>query len=169
MSPEQWQPAAPKLTCGTLGGRSRDNYRKVVDQFDVEHNPRYTPNQPTKGTTWCNLLAWDVTRAMGCELPHWWGPKELPVNALWTWLMSHGADYDWTLCSEKLAAMNANQGRPTVAIWKNPDDGPGHIAVVLPGSTERAVLIAQAGARNFVGEPLAHGFGGLSVNFWIHP
>ena len=50
-----------------VGNRSAYHYFKVIEQFEVESSPRYEPGKKT----YCNIFAWDVTRAMGAEIPHW--------------------------------------------------------------------------------------------------
>lgn len=162
-----WYPAAPSLTSGTLGGRSAETYLSVVRQFKVTSDPRYMPGKPTPSTTYCNIFASDVTRAMSAEIPHWWLAKELNANGMVEWLREKGLVYGWSLTTPVGATFNANQGCPTVATWHNPVGGPGHIAVVLPGP-EGAPLIAQAGRRNFIGKPVEDGFGTLPVTYWRH-
>ena len=49
--------------------RSVAIYNNVINQFAVGVNPRY---QPSTNATYCNIFAWDVTRAMNAEIPHWY-------------------------------------------------------------------------------------------------
>jgi hypothetical protein len=134
----------------------------VIAQFPVTTSARYLP---ANGVTWCNIYAWDVSRALGCEIPHWWQGREQTANNLVDWLSSVGPDYGWAECNEDQALDNANNGLPTFVTYKN-QGGHGHIAVVLPGGS---LTIAQAGLSNFVGKPLTSGFGNLPVQFFSHP
>ena len=164
MSIPRWCPANPKLTSGTEG-RSRDTYLRVVLQFEVTSSPRYKAED---GKTWCGHYCWDVTRAMCAEIPHWWLGNELNVNGMYSWLEASGPRYDWKPCTPSEAVDNANLGCPTVVAWRNPN-GPGHIAMVLPGPTGGSPSIAQAGKVNFVGKSVTAGFGSNPLAFYRHP
>lgn len=143
----------------------------VVTQFDVVHNPRYLAEG---SETYCSTFVWDVTRAMGAEIPHWVMGRELNANSWADWLLARGAELGWTSCSPTEAVQNANHGRPAIGIWKNLKGGHGHVVVILPTPigpptpVPGTVFVAQAGTRNFVGEPLAHSFGALPVTFYRH-
>ena len=54
--------------------------------------------------------------------------------------------------------------QPVLAVW-NHHGGIGHVAVVVPGVDY--THIAQAGARNFVDEPLSHGFGRIKTRVLV--
>lgn len=170
---EQWKAATPRLTCKP-DCRSAGHYLGVVMQFPLTSG-RYLPSP---GVTWCNVYAWDVMSAMGATFPHWVdehgqperpGPDayELSINAGIRWLEEHGPEYGWREVSELDARAQALLGHPALATWSNPR-GHGHVAVVLPFL--QPTHIAQAGARNFFDEPLAHGFGSHGpIRFWTAP
>lgn len=183
---EQWKPlTAP--TRNTADARSPAALRAIAAQFQVESANRYAPQvriDPQTGkkslTTFCNIYAWDVTRALDAELPLWVDAaknpsgvgkanSELNCNALLPWLEQHGARHGWReVKTEVEAAMHAAQGRPAVAIWKN-KAGPGHIAVLLP-SSDTTTRIAQAGARCFFDRPLSDfGVAVRHLRFFTHP
>ncbi|MCE5236834.1 MAG: hypothetical protein ABFC62_12770 [Clostridiaceae bacterium] len=147
--------------------RSASLYEKVVAQFKVESNPRYAVNKGGTGDTYCNIYLWDVTRAMGAEIPHYvdaatleardWpdvsGAKELNANGIYDWLSKKGGDYGWKQVSAASAQSLANDGHPVVTAWKNPS-GHGHVQVVVPSEDgaydeARGVAVAQAGRRLF--------------------
>src|SRR5262249_33697365 len=143
---------------GDPSNRNASNYSDVINQFAVDTNPRY---QPRGGNTYCNIFAWDVTRAMGAEIPHWVdgngnpagggapGARELDANGGHRGLETQGPRSGWREVSAAEAQQRATQGPPAVASWNNPG-GIGHIAVVRPGElTNRGPAIAQAGASNF--------------------
>ena len=141
---------------GDPNARSADVYSQVINQFDVENNPRYAQRD---GNTYCNIFAWDVTRAMGTEIPHWvdnagnpmpYGQgHELDANGVNQWLNSQGGNYGWQEVSPDQAQAMANQGFPVVASWDNVGDI-GHIAVVRPGAINgNGPETAQAGGENW--------------------
>jgi len=168
----QGLPVTAPITNDT-GHRSAYDYAKVINQFEVEESERYRPGDDT----YCNIFAWDVTRAMGAEIPHWVLKQdrgssavdkdgefaveiskrdELNVNATVKWLKEYGERNGWRRVDARMAQQMAAEGHPAVAVWANPRGGHGHIAMVRPGSVPhetsrgpKGVAIAQAG-----GEPL---------------
>lgn len=146
--------------------RSAANLAAVLAALEVETEARYTPEGPR---TWCNLAAWDATRALGCDVPHWHHGRELNANGMILWLRTEGLIRGWaTLGSEETARQAANRGEPVVATWHNPHGGPGHIALVRPSPSGGPLLIWQAGRINFESGPIARGFGSLPVVFFGH-
>lgn len=150
--------------------RRVDDYVETCRQFDVTSTPRY---QPRGKTTWCNVFVWDVTTALGCEIPHWYSVttlratrpgqgSEMLANDMVVWLR---AEVDgWRKIQRAVALETAAKGEPTVVAWEN-YAGPGHVAMLLPGE-----LIAQAGAANLWLAPIKTGFGeGRSLEFFSHP
>jgi hypothetical protein len=164
----QWLPlTAP--TRNDKDRRSAADYAKVIDQFQVMKSERYQPN----ADTFCNIFAWDVTRAMGAELPHWvlnsdQGKsaadadgkfavpqelrEELDVKATVAWLGEHGNENGWRRVDARGAQQAAEEGHPAVAVWENPLGKHGHIAVIRPataspqtGAMPKGPAIAQAG------------------------
>jgi len=160
-----------------VGHRSATLYRKIIEQFDVEHNPRYTPRD---GKTYCNIFAWDVTSAMSAELPHWVtslgepadpeadGAQRLSCNAMHEWLQTRGKDYGWYQTDLTEAVHRASLGYPTVAIFSNPS-GNGHIVVLRPDSAVSEPSCAQAGEESFSRGFLSNSFGDKIPTFWSHP
>lgn len=145
--------------------RSAALYNRVIAQFSVETNPRYAVNKKGRGDTYCNIFVWDVTSAMGAQIPHYINPKtgapmqypklsgarELSANGIYNWLHKHGATYGWYPVSESEAQMLANQGQPVVATLKRSGKS-GHVQMVCPSADglynpKRGVTIAQAGCR----------------------
>ena len=159
-----WEPVNAPLT-SRAGSRSRALYDAVLDQFDVGRNPRYARRD---GNTYCNIFAWDATRAMGAEVPHWVSGHELDANSLHRWLGNEGGRTGWRRVNAQEAQAQANLGRPTLATWYNPG-GIGHVAMVRPGAvTPEGPTIAQAGRRNFNHGQLQQGFGHRPAVFWAH-
>ncbi len=161
---EAWRACTPAVT-NAAGERSAQSLRAVIAQFGVETNGRYEVNKRGRDDTYCNIFAWDVTGAMGAEVPHYIdratgdirtypdtkGASELSANATYDWLAQHGGRYGWKRVSEEEAQALANAGRPAVGVYKNPS-GHGHIQVVCPSrdgafNAEKGVTVAQAGSN----------------------
>ena len=159
------------------GNRSRERYDQVLNQFGVGSNPRY---RPRGGNTYCNIFAWDATRAMGAEIPHWLdqqgrpsrpgapGAWELGANEINRWLKNQGVAAGWRRVSAAEAQAHANSGGPAVASWKNPG-GIGHIGMIRPGEIgPGGPALAQAGRNNFNNGSVADGFGRRQPEYYIH-
>jgi hypothetical protein len=170
-----WEPvSAPEQ--GSPSARNAATYDNVINQFAVDSNPRY---QPRDGNTYCNIYAWDVTKAMGAEIPHWVDAngnpsvqgqgRELDANATNAWLNQHGAKNGWRKVSAEEAQAMANQGHPTVASWDN-QGGIGHIAVVRPGEvSSNGPAIAQAGSQCFNDGHVYDSFPrNAEVEYWVN-
>lgn len=160
--------ASKPVTPGIMSNpsnRSAAVYTSVIAQFSVENNPRYAVNKKGHGDTYCNIFMWDVTSAMGAEIPHYIDPKtgapmtypdvrgarELSANGINNWLFKHGSEYGWYQVSAEEAQALANRGQPVVTSLKN-NSGHGHVQVVCPSADgtydpKRGVMIAQAGRR----------------------
>ncbi|MDR2421218.1 MAG: hypothetical protein LBD49_03825 [Oscillospiraceae bacterium] len=153
----EWVPATPAIV-NTAANRSPENYNAAVRQFDVTSATRYAPGR--NGHTYCNIFVWDVTRALGCEIPHYidpasGAPREYPdtaganeLNALsmGRWLASYGKRYGWTEVTPEQAQLRANLGHPAVAVSSSVS----HISMVVPAGTpynpSLGVAVAQAGS-----------------------
>ena len=164
--PEQaWLPIST-LSASAAGKRSAEALNTVISQFNVENAARYRPQRA--GNTYCNIFVWDVTRALGCEIPHYVDQKsgdaryypdikgayELDANGVSDWLRKRGADYGWREISAAAAQHYANAGYPVVSAWRNNGGGAGHVQMVCPSrgggyDPIRGVTVAQAGSRNF--------------------
>jgi len=169
----------PPLT-NAPGQRDPAIYSQLIDQFAVGNNPRYLPDN---GNTYCNIFAWDVSRAMGAEIPHWvdsaghiMAPdaphaSEININGGVNWMKSHGVmEFGFRSCTPEQAQDAANQGKLAVVMWKNTGSGHGHVAVVRPGSiTNKGPAIAQAGRHNFNNGHVRQGFGDLGpLQYFLH-
>jgi len=165
-----WLPVDAPLK-GNEDERSAHLLVDIAAQFDVVNAARYAPKPD--GRTFCKTYLWDVLTALGCGevAAHWVDRSGIPTapgkgfetraNDV---VMNLGRGrYSWRQVDELAAYAHADSGRPAVAGWYN-RQGPGHVALVLPGH-----VIAQAGAVNFVGKPVAAGFGGKPVSYFIHP
>ncbi len=160
-----WIPSNPDVT-GDESCRSSELLNTIIRQFDVENSERYIPYRHGNDT-YCNIFVWDVTSALGAEIPHYVDPStgqprhypdtagamELDANATCDWLSRHGCRYGWTEVGAEEAQAYANSGHPAVTAWKNPSGGAGHVQVVCPSEngaydSVRGVTVAQSGAHN---------------------
>ena len=155
---DPWKPTDPAIVSDVYN-RSAELYRNVIGQFNVASNPRYSTS---RGGTYCNIFVWDVTSAMGAEIPHYYnastgkpmeygdnGANQMTANRMHSWLHEHGEEYGWYEVSAREAQNIANQGRPVVtALYRN--GAHGHVQAVCPSkdgkyNEEKGVTIAQAG------------------------
>ena len=169
---DQWRPVTPTLT-NAPGERSRHALRSVIDQFGLATSARYAPRD---GLTFCNIFSWDFTRAMGCEVPHWWDAdgkrRELTANETLR-LMRGGAFHGWRECSAAAAVDLACIGQPVLAMWLNGAGGPGHVSAIEPHDVSdwRQAHVAQAGRVSGTGITMARAFGEhrlALLDFWTH-
>lgn len=182
---EPWEPF-PHTFANSVNARDPAALLVVLKQFEVATNPRFTPrdlNADGTQETFCNVFTSDFTLAMSKPIPHTVDANgnpvplrdpvtgkrnrkaiELTANATARWLERHGARHGWRPCTELAARENANQGRPTVAVWEH-HGGIGHIAPVIPGPAGQTT-IAQAGAVCFESGPLKRGFGNIVPKFY---
>jgi hypothetical protein len=158
-----WKNTPPWLPVN-LPPSARVDLHSIVAALDPEGALRY---RKQGSTTFCNIFTWDVSRAAGDEIPHWYDEQtgaplevgngiEMHANRQVEWL-----DKNWTPMPEAAARDAAATGYLVICGWRNPG-GIGHVSVLLPEGTT-----AQAGGTNFVGKPVSAGFGKLPVRFFV--
>lgn len=127
---------------------------EIIDYLDSE-NRDHRRYRPKRGTTFCNIYAYDYCYLAGVFLPRvWWSDlalhrirsggqvravygetvRELNANMLHDWLPDHGADFGWRreLGLDELQAA-ANNGEVCVIVAQRRDlNRSGHIAMVVP-------------------------------------
>lgn len=162
-SRDLWKALVPPVT-SVPGKRSAKLTSQVIAQFAVGTNPRY---EPSAGKPHGHIFVWDVTRAMGCEVPHFLGARELSLAQTVDWLR-HGAD-------ARLAA--GGQSRRARGL---PDRHPGarrsrdikvkHIAVVEPQAPPSSFRPRVTGAGNKRGGllTLVDCFGTRLTDYFTH-
>ncbi len=163
---DQDVPAIPQFT-NIEGERSPEAYDAVIDQFEVETNPRYLSDDKT----YCNYYVWDVTGAMGAEVPHYIDKstnmpfeydhsleKEdnidsdvggLRANRIYDYMIKYGEDIGYREITPEEAQERANQGYPTFGVIQR--EGHGHVVMIRPNydSTSDEIMISQAGRNNY--------------------
>ncbi|MCC6335112.1 MAG: hypothetical protein IT380_14125 [Myxococcales bacterium] len=110
------------------GKRSLALLDQVIRQFAVGSNPRYAEDAP--GRPRAHIFVWDVSRAMGCEIPHFVGAKELTLAQTCDWLRHEGPMRGWKRVGEFEVLEVVEQGQLVVAVPK--DIKVKLIAVVAP-------------------------------------
>jgi len=154
---EFWRPVTPAIS-SSEANRSPLIYNAVISQFRVETAERYRPYRD--GNTYCNIYMWDVTRAMGAEIPHYVDPetgepryypdvkgsRSLTAVAIDNWLKTYGEEYGWHQVDAETAQRYANEGKPAVTTGGSID----HVQVVCPSKDGlydpiRGVTVSQAG------------------------
>ena len=181
---ETWRPATPIVT-SSEDDRSAALYTSVIKQFRVETAERYRPYR--NGYTYCNIYMWDVTKAMGAEIPHYIDPatgepREYPdvkgameMNARATddWLMKYGDKYGWIHVDPETAQRYANEGKPAVTTGGTLD----HVQVVCPSANGeydpvRGVTVAQAGSivtsYRYIKELYSSSALNNHIKYWVH-
>lgn len=153
------KPTTPAVTSDETD-RSASKLREVISQFNVETAERYEPFR--NGKTYCNIFVWDVTSAMGCEIPHYVDPstgeprtypdvkgaKELSASGIEDWLVKYGPEYGWREVGAEEAQGYANAGKAAVTTAGSLE----HVQVVCPSESGgydalRGVSVAQAGSK----------------------
>jgi len=181
---EQWRPTTPAIT-SDLNSRSPELYRAVINQFQVETAERYRPFR--NGNTYCNIYVWDVTSAMGAEIPLYTDPatgqpryypdtrgaKSMGAIAMEQWLSTCGPAYGWREADAETAQMYANRGKPAVTTAGSL----GHVQIICPSRDGkfdkiRGVTVAQAGriVTNYTNISSIYGSSSLNnkVRYWIY-
>lgn len=120
----------------------------IIDWLDVENSKRYLP---IRGTTFCNIYAYDYATLCGAYIPRvWWKhPKrvnkdtkpeygdnirEMNVNSLYRWFPEFGNMFGWVKVNTLSKAQDyANKGMCVVILAANKDSSrSGHITCVIP-------------------------------------
>jgi hypothetical protein len=180
----EWIPTTPALV-NTEPERSPEALRAVIDQFNVESAERYRPRR-NGSDTYCNIFVWDVTAALGSEIPHYVDPasgapmsypntsgaREQGAIAMENWLETHGRRYGWRETDARTAQEYANSGRPAVTT----SSSAGHVQIVCPSQSgeydpSRGVTVAQAGSRvyNYTYITNIYSQNGLNgVRYFVH-
>ena len=118
--------------------------------------------QPRDGLTFCNCAARFMCAALGVPLVNDLANKQRD------WL---AASTEWQVVDAETARQRAESGFPTLAVWKNPTAGHGHIALLVPAPLTNPghIYVAAAGASNTNSAPIERQFGlSLTPEFFSH-
>lgn len=165
--PPGFDPPGARRYRSTLQTRSAELLIDVLAEHQFRGASRYRPRDVTgdgKAETFCNVHSCDVAEAMGVVLPR--GKR---ANELALWLASGGVEHGWEQVSEHTARAMADEGQLALAVWFNPNGGPGHICPLEPSMGEPGTWVSNVGARNFLRGQLAEAFGDRPVTFFVHP
>jgi predicted chitinase len=145
----------------------------ILDFLNCE-NPGHLRYQPKRGTTYCNIYAYDYCYLANIYLPRvWWADRaltsiraggnaevryadtvrELNANALYDWFGDFGTAFGWkrVMNIDELQAA-ANNGEACIIVGQHNDlNRSGHIAVVAP---EQQGLAAKRSASGEVKVPV---------------
>jgi hypothetical protein len=156
-----------------------------LDALDVEHHwlPKRHVNwmsgEPindgtARGVTHCSAFVASVCARLGVYILR--QPDHLETglaNAQCFWLEAYSKDKGWTSVKTPTEAQNrANQGEIVVVTFPDPQEKPGHIAIVKPSQKSQVLIqnegaqIIQSGQRNFESISLREGFA-LHRGVWI--
>lgn len=120
---------------------SGQRLNQTLDSLHVNNNPKYQPKVVNgKKETYCNVYVHDATTKLGAPIP------QMRANEMNTWLKN--SSNGWKQVSPAEAQKLANQGKPVVGAWSNPN-GHGHVVMVRPGTYSAAdgPHVAQAGSK----------------------
>lgn len=146
------------------GKRSKAEYAQVVLQFGVTNNPRYADDAPGKGRG--HIFVWDVSRAMGCEIPHFVGAKELSLVQTCDWLRHEGPMRGWKRLNDYEVIEAANAGYLVVVMPK--DRANRHIAIVAPQEDTNRPLLTGVGLTRSNGAQARELFGTQPLECFFH-
>lgn len=132
----------------------------AIDGLELEYNFAFQPHtrliagNAVGPLTLCSDAINALTNALGCPIP-----ISLPLrggetlaNAQHDWLLGPaGQAARWLLVDLHTARQRAETGFPTVATWKNPSGGHGHIMLLRPAPPSHPGHIYVAGAGSRVG------------------
>lgn len=138
--------------------RSPDALLAVISGLALESNFAFQPHtrvidgKPVGPLTLCSDAINALTLALGCPVPITLklAPGETLANAQHDYLLGpDGSAAGWSVVDLETARQRAETGFPTVATWKNPSGGHGHIMLCRPAPLTNAghLYVAGAGSR----------------------
>jgi hypothetical protein len=146
--------------------RSKDVYLNVINQFAVGANPRYEPEAPDKPRA--HIFVWDVSRAMGAEVPHFLGIKEQTLAQTVDWVRMEGPMKGWRKLPAGEALQMALLGYPVVAIPKDPKSKAIAIVRPAPRGQDGQPRFASAGKKRGNDLGLFEALGAFAAEYYTH-
>jgi hypothetical protein len=150
---------------GREGHRSPAVYSQAILQFAVGSNPRYDPDAPEKPRA--HLFLWDVTRALGAEIPRFVGPLELNLAQTCDWIRHEGPMRGWRRVDPRQAREAAGAGMPVVLMPR--DIKLKLLAVLLPGlGPDGHPRVSAAAKKRGNGLTVYEALGTVGVEAFLH-
>lgn len=153
---------APLQSCS--GRRSLRSTLNVMAQFAPGHNPRYLPD--AKGASRAHVFVWDVSRAMGCELPHFANGRELSVAQTVDWLRAEGPSRGWQKLALPAALEQVDRGNLAVVVPRDPKRK--RVALLWPRDRAGTLRIAAGGPGGGNDVPALEVLGTDDVDAYVH-
>lgn len=146
--------------------RSPAAYAAAIDQFAVATNARYFPDEGNISRA--HLFVWDVSRAMGCEIPHFIRGRQQTLEQTCLWLREKSSAAGWVRVALARGLEHAKSGGPTVVVPR--DTKLSMIGVLRPNTDPSGKpLIAAAGRRRGGTLSLIDAIGVPFVDCFVHP
>lgn len=139
MAIDTWRATIPPAQ-SMFGRRSKRALLNAVAQFAAGHNPRYAPD--AKGASRAHIFVWDVSRAMGCEIPHFLQGRELNLAQTVDWMKMTSQTRGWRKLMLDNALKEVEQGNLGIVVPKDPRRK--LIAVLRPRGSDGALRVAAA-------------------------
>ncbi|MFZ5438505.1 MAG: hypothetical protein ACOZQL_00785 [Myxococcota bacterium] len=139
----------------------------LIDQFAAGHNPRYQVSNPAAEPK-AHVFAWDVSKAMDCEIPHNRGGREMTLAQTVDWVRYECEFRGWKRSDPASAIAAADRGELVLVIAKDPRSRA--IGVVRPGGVgdDGKARVASAGRPKGNDLGLVEAIG-RDVEFFVHP
>jgi hypothetical protein len=162
-SPDVWKGLTPPVQSAP-GQRSGPLLQQAIAQFAVGTNPRYEPDAPGKPRG--HIFLWDVSRAMGCEVPHFVGARELSLAQTCDWLRHEGPMRGWHKVADQDLFTVASQGALVVVMPRELKFK--QLAVLEPQAVAYKPLVTGAGLTRGSMLPVAEVLGVKLLDFFAH-
>jgi hypothetical protein len=147
------------------GSRSKGLYQSVIDQFAIASNVRYDDDGPGKPRG--HIFVWDVSRAMGCEIPHFAGPKELSLAQTVDWVRHEAVARGWLKVANASIFAAAENGLMVVAVPREARER--HIALVAPQTPDLKPLLTGSALKRGHLVSVRDMFGIQAIDCFYHP
>ncbi len=164
-SRDVWRLLHPPVS-STPGRRESATYDQAIKQFGLTVNPRYQDDAPGKPRG--HVFVWDVSKAMGCEIPHFQGAREYSLAQTCDWLRFEGPMQGWKRIVDLEAFEAANAGRMVVAMPR--DKLNKLIALVAPQAkpVDNRPRLTGAGRVRSDYAPPRELFGSVAIDCFVH-
>jgi hypothetical protein len=159
---DTWKATSPPVQ-SMFGRRSKRGYLNVIAQFAAGHNPRYAPD--AKGASRAHVFVWDVSRAMGCEIPHFLGGRELSLAQTVDWMKLSSQPRGWRRVKIETAIEQVEAGNLVVMVPRDPKK---KLIAVLRGHERGELRVAAAVPERGNDLPAVDVMGTHDVDLYVH-